>query len=183
MERSKKVEMVDMLKSVFTEAGVVLVVHYSGLSVADMNTLRGKLKEHGAALKVIKNRLARIALEGSPAAGGADLFRGPVAILYAADPVAVSKVAVDYAKQNENFLLLGALLGASVLDEEGVKALSKLPSLDELRATLAGVLAAPAGKFVRTVNAPGGALVTALDGAGGNLANVLRARAAQQEAA
>ncbi len=183
VERAQKVEMVANLKEIFQDAGVVVVTHYSGLSVGDMGDLRGKLREADARLKVIKNRLAKLALEGTEMEGVSPLLKGPVAIVYAKDPVGASKVAVDYAKDNENFIVLGGLLGASVLDADGITALSKMPSLDELRASLVGVLNAPGGKFVRTLNAPAGGFVTALDGAGHGLVNALRAKAAQGEAA
>lgn len=184
MERAQKVEAVDTLKGIFAEAGVVVVAHYAGLTVADMTGLRAKLREADGTLKVIKNRLAKIALtETNGSDAGTDLFQGPTAIVYADDPVGVSKVAIDYAKENEQFELLGAVLGASVLDAEGVKALSTMPSLDEMRAKLAGVLNAPGGKLAGTLKAPGDYFATALDGVGGMFASVLQQRKAQLEAA
>lgn len=184
MKRAEKAAQVDFLKDTFANAGVVLVTHYSGLSVAEMTALRGRFREADAKLRVIKNRLAKIALDQAPTEEGKDLFQGPVAIAFAPDPVGVSKIAVDYAKENENFVLLGGFLGETVLDESGVKALATMPSLDELRAKLVGVLNAPGGKFARTLNAPGSSFATALSqGAGSRLVNVLNAYVQKEQAA
>ncbi len=175
--------MVADLKGIFEESGVIVVTHYSGLSVAEMGDLRGKLGDADARLKVIKNRLAKIAVQDTDMEGISPMLNGPVAIVYAKDPVGASKVAVDYAKDNDDFVVIGGLLGSSVLDPDGITALSKMPSLDELRGQLAGMLNAPGGNFARTLNAPAAGFVTALDGAGVGLVNVLRAKAAQDEAA
>ncbi len=183
MNRAQKGEQVEVLRSIFTEAGGVVVSHYSGLTVADMSALRLKLSEVGAKLKVVKNRLAKLALAGQPGEGATDLFTGPVAIAFATDPVAVSKAAVDFAKDHEKFVLIGGILGETVLDESGVEQLSKMPSLDEMRAKLAGVLTAPGGKFVRTLNAPAGDLVSQLNAPAPALLGVLNAYVAQQNAA
>ena len=183
MDRAQKAEQVEMLKGIFSEAGVVVVAHYSGLNVAEMTALRGRLAEAGAQLKVVKNRLAKIALADTPGEGGRDMFEGPVAIAFAPDPVAVSKAAVDYAKENELFVLRGGILGATVIDEKGIEQLAKMPSLDELRAKLAGVLNQPATKLATVLDKPAGNLVTALDQSTSQLVSVLNARKAQLEAA
>ena len=158
MDRAGKAEAVEALKGIFAKAGVVVVSHYSGLTVADMQVLRGRLREAGAGLKVVKNRLAKIALDGTPGAAAAQLFEGPTAIAYSADPVAATKVAAAYAKEKEQFVLRGGLMGVTVLDEKGVQALATLPSLDELRGKLIGLINAPATKIAGVLQAPGGQL-------------------------
>jgi large subunit ribosomal protein L10 len=158
MERAEKTEAVEALKSIFAGAGVVVVSRYAGLSVADLTTLRVRLKAQNAGLKVVKNRLAKIALEGTPGAKAADLFTGPTAIAYSVDPTAATKIAVAFNKEKERFVLIGALLGANVLDESGVRALATLPSLDELRGKIIGLINAPATKIAGVLQAPGGQL-------------------------
>ena len=162
MDRAQKAELVTALHEVFDNTAVVVVAHYAGLSVADMNGLRGEMRSAGASLKVAKNRLVKIALEGTPVAGAADLFVGPTAIAYSDDPVAAPKVAVDYAKKNPNFVVLGGAMGELVLDADGVKSLAALPSLDELRAKIAGMVTQPAAKIAQVVNAPAGQLARVL---------------------
>src|SRR5258708_39293852 len=132
MDRAHKAESIETLKGVFADAGAVVVTHYLGLTVAEMTDLRVRLRKEGAALKVVKNRLAQKALNGA-GEGAHDLFKGPVAIAYGPDVSAAAKVATQYAKDNEKFLIVGALMGEQVLDAKGVGALAKLPSLDELR--------------------------------------------------
>jgi large subunit ribosomal protein L10 len=172
MDRAQKADNVEALKGVFASAGVVVVGHYAGLTVAEMTTLRTRLRGAGAELKVVKNRLVKIALEGKPQAAGADLFKGPTAIAYSADPIAATKVAVAYAKEKDKFILLGAILGGQVLDQTAVRALATLPSLDELRGKLVGLLQAPATKLAGVIAAPAG-----------GLARVVGAYAAKGEAA
>ncbi len=183
MNKAQKSEALDVLKGIFATAGIVVVAQYAGMSVSQMTDLRGKLRPEQGSLKVVKNRLAKIALEGTPGEAGADLFQGPAAIVFSPDAVSVTKVVLDYAKANENFVLKGGILGASVLDESGIEALSKMPSLDEMRAKLVGSLSAPGGMLARTLNAPGNNFATALGGVGRNLASVLAQRQAQIEAA
>ncbi len=175
MDRAEKAEAVEVLKGIFASAGVVVVSHYAGLTVAEMTAFRRRLRPAEAGLKVIKNRLAKIALEGTPGYAGADLFTGPAAIVYARDPVAGAKLALDYSKENQKFVLLGAILGGAVLDPEGVKALSTMPSIEEMRAKLLGALNAPAAKFLGTLNAPASKFVGTLAAPGGKLAGVLKA--------
>jgi large subunit ribosomal protein L10 len=158
VDRAQKRELVATLREVFENTGVVVVAHYAGLSVADMNGLRGEMRSAGVSLKVAKNRLVRIALEGTPPAAAAGLFIGPTAIAYSDDPVAAPKVAVDYARKNANFVVLGGAMGATVLDPDGVKSLASLPSLDELRARIAGMITQPAARIARVLNAPGAQL-------------------------
>ena len=146
------------LKGVFSEAGSVVVAHYTGMTVAQMSTLRARMRAEGASFKVAKNRLAMRALEGTPAAGIAHLFKGPTGIAVSKDPVAASKVAVAYAKENDKLVILGGVVGNTALDVNGVKALAELPSLDELRAKIVGLLQAPATKIAGVLQAPAGQL-------------------------
>ncbi len=158
MERAQKVEAVDALKGVFADSGVVVVSHYAGLSVPEMEKLRARLREADAGLKVVKNRLAKLALKGTSKEGMSDLFTGPVAIAYSADPVSAPKAAAAFAKENDKFILLGGVMGETVLDEGAVKALASLPSLDELRGKLVGLIQAPATKVAGVLQAPAGQL-------------------------
>jgi len=162
MDRTEKEDLVASLHRTFNETAVVLVSHYKGLTVAEMGELRARMREAGAALKVAKNRLARLALAGTPYAGLNDLFTGPTAVAYAKDPVAAAKVAVTFAKTNPKLVLLGGSLGSQMLDAEGVKSLASLPSLDELRGKLIGLLNAPATRIAGVLQAPGGQVARVL---------------------
>ncbi|MEZ5937674.1 MAG: 50S ribosomal protein L10 [Hyphomonadaceae bacterium] len=158
MDKAGKAEALEVLKGVFADSGVVVVTQYSGLTVAELTDLRVKLKGQGAGLKVIKNRLAKIALEGKGGDDAANLFSGPVAIAYSPDPVAATKVVAEFAKGNDKLVLVGGLMGDTVLDLNGVKTLASLPSLDELRGKLVGLIQAPATKIAGVLQAPGGQL-------------------------
>jgi large subunit ribosomal protein L10 len=158
MDRTEKTESIESLKGLFDQAGVVVIAHYSGLTVAEMTTLRVRLAEAGAGLKVVKNRLAKIALDGRPGAAASDLFKGPVAIAFSPDPVSAPKVLVEFAKSNDKLQLLGAIMGDSIVDQAGVKALATLPSLDELRGKIVGLLQAPATRVATVLQAPAGQL-------------------------
>ncbi len=154
VDRAKKEQLVRTLHGVFDQTGVIVVAHYSGLSVSKMTELRRQVREAGGQVKVAKNRLVKIALEGTQAQEMRDLFTGPTVIAFSDDPVAVPKVTVNFAKNNENLVILGGTMGATVLDTDGVKYLASLPSLDELRGKLVGLLQAPAGKIAQVINAP-----------------------------
>jgi large subunit ribosomal protein L10 len=169
LERAEKREVVTALHDVFAKTGVVVVAHYAGLTVAQMTRLRSDMRSAGGQVKVAKNRLVKLALEGTDAKGIADLLRGPTCLAYSADPVAAPKVAVKFAKANEKFVILGGAMGATVLDAKGVSSLADLPSLDELRGKLIGLLQAPASKIARTLNEPGAQLARVF-GAYGNKA-------------
>jgi large subunit ribosomal protein L10 len=172
VDRAQKSEMVSMLNGVFSNAGVVVVAHYSGLNVADMSDLRSRMKDAGASLKVAKNRLVQIALKDTNAEHISDLFQGPTVIAYSDDPVSAPKVAADFAKSHEKFVILGGAMGETNLDKNGVEALAKLPSLDELRAKIAGMINTPATRIAGVLQAPAG-----------QLARVVGAYAAKDEAA
>jgi large subunit ribosomal protein L10 len=154
VDRATKAELITTLGQVFKATKVVVVAHYSGLTVAQMQHLRRQMKQAGASVKVAKNRLARIALEGSDVASIAPLLKGPALIAFSGDPIAAPKVAVDFAKTHEKFVILGGAMGKTTLDPNGVKALAALPSLDELRAKIVGLIQAPATKIAQVVNAP-----------------------------
>ena len=157
MDRAEKQVAVEALKGVFADAGAVVVTHYMGLTVAEMTDLRGKLRAEGASLKVVKNTLARKAMDGASDSAHA-MFKGPVAIAYAPDPVSAAKVVTDYAKTNEKFSVVGAMMGETVMDAKGVGALATLPSLDQIRAQIIGLVNAPATKIAGVLAAPAGQL-------------------------
>jgi large subunit ribosomal protein L10 len=158
VERAEKREFVAWLNEVFKDSGSVVVAHYSGLTVAQLNDLRSKMRQAGGTVKVAKNRLAKIALQGTESEGMSGLFTGQTLIAYSTDPVAAPKVTVDFAKGNDKLVILGGAMGATTLDENGVKALATLPSLDELRARLVGMIQTPATRIAQIVNAPAGQL-------------------------
>src|SRR5687768_1799884 len=158
VDRAQKSELVSSLGEVFSNTGVVVVAHYSGLNVAQMTALRGRMKDAGASLKVAKNRLVKLALKGTDAEHISDLFQGPTVIAYSADPVAAPKVAADFAKTNDKFVILGGAMGATNLDKQGVEALATLPSLGQLRARLVGMINTPATRIAGVLQAPAGQL-------------------------
>jgi len=158
MERAKKAESIETLKGVFANAGAVVVTHYTGLTVKETEDLRGRLRAEGAKFKIVKNRLAQKALNGDGGDAAYDLFKGPVAIAYCPDPVGAAKVATAYAKDNDKLIIIGGLMGQQVLDAKGVDALAKLPSLDQIRASLVGLLQTPATRVAGVLQAPAGQL-------------------------
>jgi large subunit ribosomal protein L10 len=158
VERAAKAESIETLKEVFKTSGVVVVAHYAGLTVTQMQVLRRQARQAGASVKVAKNRLAKIALEGTDVASVGTLLKGPTVLAYSGDPIAAPKVAADFAKANEKFVILGGAMGKTALNPDGVKALAALPSLDELRAKIVGLVQAPATKIAQVVNAPAGKL-------------------------
>jgi len=167
VERAEKREVVTALHDVFAKTCVVVVAHYAGLTVSAMTKLRSEMRGAGGQVKVAKNRLVKLALEGTDAKGIADLLKGPTCLAFSADPVAAPKIAVKFAKANEKFVILGGAMGSTVLDAKGVNSLADLPSLDELRGKLIGLLQAPASKIARTLNEPGAQLARVF-GAYGN---------------
>jgi large subunit ribosomal protein L10 len=161
MDRAEKAESIETLKGEFAGAGAVVVTHYLGLTVAEISDLRGRLRKEGASFKVVKNRLAQKALNGQGDKAGA-LFKGPVGIAYAPDPVTAAKVTTQYAKDNEKFSVVGGFMGDTVLDAAGVDALAKLPSLDQLRARLVGLIQTPATRIAGVIQAPAAQLARVL---------------------
>lgn len=172
MERAEKRELVATLNVQFKTTGVVVVAGYAGLTVADMTALRVKMRAAGGTVKVAKNRLAKLALQGTNLEPIGHLFKGPTVIVSSDDPVAAPKVASDFAKANDKFVILGGGMGNTTLDPNGVKALASLPSLEELRAKLAGLISQPATKLASVLSQPGG-----------GLARVIKARAEKDQAA
>jgi len=172
VDRTQKEELVASFNDAFSEATLVVVTSQSGLTVAQSTELRQEMRQAGASFKVTKNRLTRLALEGTTFAYLSDLFKGPTAIAYSDDPVAAARIAVKFAEGNDKFQILGGGLSEQALDVSGVTALAKLPSLDELRGKLVGMIQTPATRIAGVTQAPAG-----------QLARVLAARAEQGEAA
>lgn len=158
MDRSQKEQLVAALKQRLEEVNLVVVTQQSGLTVSQVTDLRQRMREAGASYKVTKNRLTRLALEGTKFQALESLFTGPTAIASSEDPVAAAKVCVEFAKQNDKLTIVGGALGEKMLDQQAINALAKLPSLDELRAKLLGVLQAPATKVAGVAQAPAGKL-------------------------
>jgi len=158
VDRIEKREFVATLSTVFADTSMVVVTRNEGMTVADVTELRRRMRAAGASFKVAKNRLALLALDGTRFDGLKPLMKGPTAISWSTDPVAVAKAAVDFAKTNDKFVLIGGALGTQLLDVAGVKALAELPSLDALRAKLLGLLAAPATRIAGVLQAPAGQL-------------------------
>ena len=172
MDRAAKSELVTSLNTVLKDTGLVVVAHYAGMTVAQLTDYRQKVKEAGGKVKVAKNRLAKLAVKDTTYETIADLFKGQTCVAYSEDPIAAARASVAYAKGNDKLVILGGAMGTTVLNANDVKALAELPSLDELRATLIGLLNAPATKIARTVMEPGA-----------QLARVIQAKASQSEAA
>ena len=162
MDRTEKREFVASLAAVFAETSMVVVTQNKGLTVAEVTNLRRRMRAAGATFKVAKNRLAVLALDGTRFDGIAPLLKGPTALAWSHDPVAVSKAAIEFAKTNDKFVILGGALGAQMLDASGVKALSELPSLDTVRAGLVGMLQTPATRIASILQAPGGQIARVL---------------------
>ena len=156
MDRAQKKVLVESLNQVFQETVLLVVTRQSGLTVAEASDLRRRMRDAGASFKVVKNRLARIALEGTKFQPLGDLFVGPTALAYSQDPVAAARVAVEFVKDNDNLEIVGGSLDSEVLDIDGIKALAALPSLDELRGKIVGLLNAPATRIAGVLQAPAG---------------------------
>jgi len=162
MDRNEKKEMVKVLEGIFDSSGSVVMAEYSGMTFAEMTELRTKLREVGAKVRVVKNRLAKIALKDKPGSDVAELFKGPVAIAYAEDMISAPKVAVSFAKDSDHFNILGGVMGEEVFDVSGIEALSKLPSRDELISMAAQRLLGQASQIGQRLNAPGSQLAGAI---------------------
>ncbi len=154
MDREGKKKSVAALNDVFSKTSVVVVAHYKGLTVAQMQKLRKQMGAAGAKVQVAKNRLVKIAIEGTDTSSISGLMKGPTLIAYSEDPVAAPKIAVAFAKDNEKLVILGGAMGKTVLDVNAVKSLATLPSLDELRAKVIGLIQAPATKLAQLTTAP-----------------------------
>lgn len=154
MNRAEKSQFVEWLNQVFKESGSVVVAHYSGLTVAQLSVLRSKMRNVGGSVKVAKNRLAKIALKDTEASELSDLFVGQTIIAYSSDPVSAPKIAVEFAKENSKLVILGGAMGTEVLGVDKVNFLASLPSIDELRAKIVGMVSTPATRLAQVVNAP-----------------------------
>ena len=154
VDRAQKEKVVEELGQIFTDSGVVVVAHYQGLTVADMQDYRGRMRDAGGVVRVAKNRLAKIALEGTPCEGFSDLLSGMVVFAYSKDPVTAAKVTEAYAKDNGNLVVLGGSMGGSILDPAGVKSVALMPSREELIASIAGCIVAPASGIAGAIGAP-----------------------------
>ena len=158
MDRSQKADAVAQLNAAFNEVGVVVVTRNLGLTVDQSTDLRTKMRDAGATYKVAKNRLAKLALNDTDYAGIEEFLTGPTGLAWSVDPVAAAKAAVDFAKSNDKLEIVGGSMGTQVLDEAGIRSLASMPSLDELRGTIVGLVNAPATKVVRTIAEPAGLL-------------------------
>ena len=154
MDRAQKEQVVDELGQIFESSGVVVVAHYEGMTVAHMQDLRSRMREAGGSVRVAKNKLAKIALEGKPCASIADYLTGMTVITYSEDPTAAVRIADKYAKDNERFVILGGAMGDSALDPAGVKAVASMPSREELIAQIVSCLGAPASNIAGAIGAP-----------------------------
>jgi large subunit ribosomal protein L10 len=172
VDRVGKEDLVASLHKTFEDSTIIVVTHYTGLTVAEMSDLRMQMREAGASFKVTKNRLTRRALEGTKYQPLENLFTGPTAIAYSDDPVAAAKAAVNFAKDNEKLIVLGGALGDEQLDIASIKALASLPSMDELRAKIVGIISTPATRIAGVLQAPAG-----------QIARVISAHSAAGEAA
>jgi large subunit ribosomal protein L10 len=162
VDRAQKRELVTRLNDQWKTSGVIVVAHYKGMTVAQMTDFRKRVKDAGGVVKVTKNRLAKLAVHGTDVESISDLLKGQTCVAYSEDPISAAKVSVRYARENEKLVILGGAMGKTLLDSAGVKALADLPSLDELRGKLIGLLQAPASKIARIVKEPGGMLARVL---------------------
>jgi large subunit ribosomal protein L10 len=172
VDRAAKRELIDHLHGVLKSTGVVVVAHNTGMVAAQSAEFRRRVKDAGGSVKVAKNKLAQLALKDTDAEKLSDLLIGPTILAFSKDPIAAAKAAVTYAKVNDKLVILGGAMGKTILDAKGVQALADLPSLDELRAKIIGLLNAPATKIARTIKEPGA-----------KLARVIQAKASKEEAA
>ena len=154
MDRAQKERTVEELGQIFESSGVIVVAHYAGLTVVEMQELRANMREAGGSVRVAKNRLAKIALEGTPNASIGDLLKGMTVLAYSEDPVAAARVVDAYAKENDKLVILGGVMAGTALDVAGVKAVAKMPSRDELIASIAGCIGAPASNIAGAIGAP-----------------------------
>lgn len=162
MDRAQKRELVASLNEQWKGSGVIVVAHYKGMTVAQMTDFRRRMKEAGGAVKVAKNKLAKLAVKDTDVAAISDLLIGQTCVAYSDDPVSAARISVKYSKENDKLVILGGAMGKNRLDSNAVKALADLPSLDELRGKLIGLLQAPASKIARILNEPGGMLARVL---------------------
>ncbi len=162
MDRTEKAEMVKTLEGIFDNSGSVVMAEYSGMTVAEMTDLRAKLREKGATIRVVKNRLAKIAMKGKPFEAAGSMLTGPVAVAYAEDMISAPKVTVDFAKDNKAFNIIGGFMGEEIFDTSGIEGLSKLPSREELIGMAAQLLLGPVTQIAQRLSSPASALSGAI---------------------
>jgi large subunit ribosomal protein L10 len=171
VDRAQKRELVSTLNEAWKDSGVLVIAHYSGMTVAQMTEFRKRMKQAGGAVKVAKNSLAMLALKGTPSEGVSALLKGQTCVAYSSDPVSAAKVSVRYSRENDKLVILGGTMGRTVMDANAVKALADLPSLDELRARLISLVQAPATKIVRVLKEPAAKLARVLQAQGAKAAD------------
>jgi large subunit ribosomal protein L10 len=171
VDRAQKRELVSTLNEAWKDSGVLVVAHYAGMTVAQMTDFRKRMKEAGGSVKVAKNTLAKLALKDTDAQGISDLLKGQTCFAYSEDPVSAARVSVKYSRENDKLVILGGTMGKMVMDANAVKALADLPSLDELRATLIGLVQAPATKIARILKEPGAMLARVVQAQGAKSAD------------
>jgi len=166
VDRAQKRELVSTLNEAWKDSGVLVVAHYTGMTVAQMTEFRKRMKEAGGSVKVAKNSLAMLALKGTASEGASGLLKGQTCVAYSRDPVSAARISVKYSRENDKLVILGGTMGSTVMDANAVKALADLPSLDELRAKLIGLLQAPATKIARVLKEPGAMLARVVQAQG-----------------
>jgi len=154
VDRTQKETVVEEVGQIFSDSGVVVIGHYTGLTVAEMSEFRRRMREAGGGVRVVKNRLAKIALEGKPCAGMGKYLKGQTVLAYSEDPVAAAKVVDKFVKDNKKFKVVGGAMGTDILDESGVKAVADMPSREELLSSIVGMIMSPAGNIVSAITAP-----------------------------
>lgn len=154
MDRAQKENVVAEVGQIFSDSGVIVIGHYTGLTVAEMSDFRTRMREAGGGVRVVKNRLAKIALEGKPCEGMGKYLEGQTVLAYSEDPVAAAKVVDKFVKDNKKFKVVGGAMGSEILDENGVKAVADMPSREELISSIVGTIMAPAGNIVSAITAP-----------------------------
>ncbi len=182
MDRAQKEHVVAELTQIFTDSGAVVVSHYAGLTVAEMTAFRASVRGAGGQVRVAKNRLAKIALQGLPSEGLSTILTGMTVLAYSEDPVSVAKAVEDFAKENSKLEILGGVLGAQVIDREGVTAVSKMPSREEVIASIAGCLGAPASNIAGALAAPASDMAGAIAAPAGQIAGILATLEAREAA-
>ncbi len=163
MDRAQKEALVDELGQIFTDSGVVVVSHYAGITVAEMQDFRARMRDAGGSVRVAKNKLAKIALDGKPCESISGMLTGMTVMSYSEDPVAAAKVTNDYAKENDKLVILGGAMGETALDLAGVKAVAAMPSREELIASIVGCIGAPASNIAGAIGAPASNIASILE--------------------
>ena len=168
MDRKRKEQVVSELREVFETSGIIVAAKYAGITVAEMSDLRTKMREQNASVRVAKNRLARIAIDGSPAAGMKDLLVEQIVLLYSEDPVTAAKISVDFAKKNENLKIVGGVMGKKALDPNGIIEVSKMPSREEILSAISSILTSSGSSLSSQIGGPASNIANVLAGIGEN---------------